>query len=599
MAETLWDHLRALRRGRAMPLSLRQELSILTFALLFTVSGIICFSAYMIFRTTIIAEIGNARIDILKQIGERTRLIKSSLTTISNLYFRDDEIAALLEADIFEVDTYHRIAASLDGKARRYQVAFDELDLDFYIVIVTTNGFSYASFHNDAYEFKDAVQTLWFGDVLARKGDIHWAGSFKDFKETPQERYVFSAARVLLSEAGVYRGLLLVNMRERVLFETYQNALTKRNTIYIADEQGTIVSHGDERMLGLNYVNMRRLPSIFEDADFALIRKGRGTILFSHYKDPESLWTIFEEIPLGEILDPLRRVSYALVVIFMVCMLLSLLLSYIIARRVTQPLNDFCQSIENVRDGNLNVISDIRGWKELQAINDAFNQMIGEVNRLLAGIKAEERDKRRAELDFLQAQISPHFLYNTLFSIKCLVSMQKAREAEEMLSAFIDLIRMTFRGKEELVPLEEELEVINKYILIQKYRYGNAFDVSVDCGTKELRCMVPRLILQPLVENAIFHGVDARSRRGQVAVLAQFQDDELLLKVVDNGAGMDAARVEQVLSGNGSGQTRDGMIGIDNVRRRIVLHFGAQYGVRIASTPGEGTEVVLHLPIIS
>jgi two-component system sensor histidine kinase YesM len=584
---------------RVPPLSLRDELLLVIFALVFAMSGIVCVSAYFIFRRTITGEIGRARVDILKQVGERTRLVKNSLATISNLYYRDPDIRRAASDPSATASGRSGMIRALKDKADRYRIALNELGLDFYMVVVMERGFRYSSRGNESYDFGSARNNLWFDDVIRKRGEIHWVSSYEDFRNTASPLYVFSAARAIADpRTGEYLGLLLVNVRERILHATYGNVLTSRNTIYIADEKGSIVSHPEESMLGLNYVGMSRIRTIFGTGDYAIVRKAGSAILFSHYRDSESRWSIFEEIPLDDIIGPLKNVSLALAVIFVACIALSLALSAFFSGRITRPLSLFVDSMEKVGKGDLDVISTIHGWRELGDIDRTFNLMTVRLRGLVADIRQKESEKRKVELDFLRAQINPHFLYNTLFSIKCFISMDRRLEAEAMLANFIDLIRMTFSQGDELVSLDEELELVDKYVAIQKARYADSFHVRRDIGEGLGACAIPRLILQPIVENAIFHGMDPKGKSGSIRISAWRRDEDFFVSVKDDGPGMTEETIRRILSDERPAEGSSSMIALGNVRRRILLHFGEAYGMTIHSSPGEGTELILGFPMI-
>lgn len=585
-------------RPRMLP-SLRRELFFLLFTLTFAVSGAVCMTAYFIFRQTIVEEIGRARVDVLKQVGERTRLVKNSLATVSNLYYRDPDIQRALVAPARGNEEIRILSKSIDDKADRYRLALDELGLDFYLVVSGERGFLHSSRRKETYDFSSAINSLWFKDVVAARGDIYWVSSYEDFKSTESPQYVFSAARALFEPStGDYLGLLLVSIRERLLHEAYRSLLTGRNTIYLADERGSIVSHPDESMLGLNYVGVGKLRALFGGRNHTILLKAGRGILFSHFRDPESGWHLFEEIPLDEIFGPLKRISFALALIFTACMLISLGLAMFFSRRITQPLGAFVDSIERVRDGNLDSYADMGGWRELAEIGGAFNMMTGRLKELVAGIKDKEREKRKIELEFLRSQINPHFLHNTLFSVKCLVSMGKTSEAESMLTSFTELVRMTFRAKQEFVHFEEEVELVKKYADIQMIRYPGVFEIMYDIETRALRCLVPRLILQPVVENAIFHGPAPGAGKLLIRIEGRCTGDDLSVSILDNGKGMDREKLQKIQNGEDSGENGKESIALSNLKKRMYLHFGEGYGMEMHSTPGSGTHVRLHFPAL-
>ena len=218
---------------------------------------------------------------------------------------------------------------------------------------------------------------------------------------------------------------------------------------------------------------------------------------------------------------------------------------------------------------------------------------------MLEDIKHKEAYKRRIENDLLRAQINPHFLYNTLFSIKCLVETGKPEEVSEMISAFIDFLKMTLRQDADLITLNEEFVITEKYLILQQIRYGNMLSFEFETDENAGECMVPALILQPIVENAIFHGIEAKGEVGIIVITSKLQDDNLIITINDDGIGMSADKVENIAKQcNKKEYTRNVSIGIANVSGRIRVDFGDEYGINIESEPDIGTTVTLKLPII-
>lgn len=202
-------------------------------------------------------------------------------------------------------------------------------------------------------------------------------------------------------------------------------------------------------------------------------------------------------------------------------------------------------------------------------------------------------------MNFLRAQINPHFLYNTLFSIRCAVEVGKNSQAAQMLGAFIDLLRSTLSVKDNTVPLRDELLTTRKYLVVQKLRYGEKvhYEVEMQSGTE--LCMVPPLILQPLVENAIFHGLEAKSQGGTVVIESALQGENLLLTITDDGAGMDEETLNQARANCEQNVVKDAhSIGMSNVHNRIRLNYGDGYGLTLESSKGIGTTITLLMPAV-
>jgi len=216
--------------------------------------------------------------------------------------------------------------------------------------------------------------------------------------------------------------------------------------------------------------------------------------------------------------------------------------------RTGKPLKQFQQDLLKVKNGDIYVNSEIEGWKEIYEIKDVFNDIMVKIQELLNNIRVKEKEKHEIELDFLQAQINPHFLYNTLFSIKCMVEMKENKQASLMLADFIELLRMTLKKEGKFIQLSREMECIKKYVSIQKYRYENKFELYYETPQECSDILVPKLILQPIVENAIFHGIEPKETKGMIVISTRKIGNNIEISVSDDGVGMNKEQKEKYRS---------------------------------------------------
>lgn len=319
--------------------------------------------------------------------------------------------------------------------------------------------------------------------------------------------------------------------------------------------------------------------------------------LISNYYDEQTGWTIIEEIPSKVIFSPLYTGFKVLVTLAGICLLIALLVSYTIAQTTAKPLLNLCKTMACFAQGNFEITNKAEGYKEVKELSSSFNKMVIEIKELLVQIKDKEKYKRKVEMDFLRSQINPHFLYNTLFSIKCLVDLDKNKQASYMMSAFSDLLKTTLSVDKPFITLQEEIESIEKYIKLQNYRYDDKIYFEYDIGENMLKCLVPPLILQPIVENAIFHGIEPVEEGGMIAIGAIQEGDKLIIEISDDGVGMTAERLMYIKSKCSKMlYNTSTSIGMTNIASRIKLMFGKEYGVEIESHIKIGTTVKLVLP---
>ena len=377
----------------------------------------------------------------------------------------------------------------------------------------------------------------------------------------------------------------------------YQSVIRdKQNTIYIVDKEGTIISCSSENLNGFNFFNMKNLDKLFGDRSYTFTKMRNEDILFTRYKEGGSGFTVLEEIPLRILTEPIRRVRFSIAMVAFLAIGAASLYVCFFSGRVTKPILKLCDFMLSVEEGNLDKECQVEGYVEINVLKNRLNLMLGRIRELLDGIRQKEQQKRKMELSFLQAQINPHFMYNTLFSIKCMVDMEKNDEASRMITSFIQLLRSTLSNPNEFATVQQEMYVLEQYVEIQKFRYDDKFQVIFQCDEEVREKKLPKLLIQPLLENAIFHGVEFRKEDGLIIITACQKNGDLIITVEDNGIGISQEMLEKINQGKITGTKTH--VGILNVRERIQLNFGENYGMKIESVSWQGTKIILTLPLI-
>jgi len=274
------------------------------------------------------------------------------------------------------------------------------------------------------------------------------------------------------------------------------------------------------------------------------------------------------------------------------------MVSYFVSKKTSKPIYKLCAAMEKVQNGNLEISENIKGWREIDQLVKGFNAMISKIKQLLIDIRKEEILKKCAEIEALQSQINPHFLHNTLFSIKCLIQMGKHEQAVKMITVFIDLLKLTLKKNFELISVHEEILSIEKYIELQKIRYSNKIDLEKNISPETTKLFIPAMILQPLIENSIFHGIEPKKGIGKIIISTFIEGNTLKILIHDDGIGIEENTIESLNSRSYQKNNKFSSIGISNVDQRIRLKFGESYGLSFEK-PESGTTVVLTLPIIS
>ena len=282
---------------------------------------------------------------------------------------------------------------------------------------------------------------------------------------------------------------------------------------------------------------------------------------------------------------------------FIAVVLLSLFVVFYavrISRGITRPVHDLSRKAERfgtTSDPGEPVNTDIT---ELRVLDQTFDQMAAQINALMEKQMEDQKSLHRAELELLLAQINPHFLYNTLDSIAILAESEREEDVVNMVTSLSTFFRNSLNDGRDIITLRAELAQATSYLEIQQIRYSDILDYSIDVPEDMLDCMVPKLILQPLIENALYHGIKNRRGRGMIRIAGERQGEDMILRVRDDGAGMEPEKLEELRSGLYQEHHRG--VGLKNVSQRIRLYCGEDYGIRIESEPGKGTEVTVNLP---
>jgi two-component system sensor histidine kinase YesM len=304
-------------------------------------------------------------------------------------------------------------------------------------------------------------------------------------------------------------------------------------------------------------------------------------------------WRIAVVFPREEIMERVTYIKYIIILVIAMLLLIAMLISSLAARLIAGPIMMLTNKVNRIEEGNLAIRFDFRAKNELGVLNNGLSSMLGRIRLLLLQVEEEQRKKRNAEMIALQAQIRPHFLYNTLFSIKQLCEMGNSKLASEMVTALSTFFRISISKGNEIIPLSEELEHVRNYLIIQKIRYDEDFEYEIEVEQHLLNVPIVKLTLQPLVENAIYHGVKKARRVGIVTIRCYAEEDGICLEVKDNGVGMTPDRLAHIRSALAEPDLESTPLGygVRNVHRRLQLHYGAEYGLTYESTMSAGTRV--------
>ncbi len=360
---------------------------------------------------------------------------------------------------------------------------------------------------------------------------------------------------------------------------------------YLMDERGNMVYHPQQQLLyaGLKKEEAGRLACLGDGTYVA------DTVIYSVQRVPNSPWRVvgvsYIDETVNESFWQMVRIAVATAALIFVA---ALAVGWVLSRLLSRPLQQLENAMEAFeQDADRFAFHAVRGTREVQNLSDSFGHMVGRIQQLMTTVREEEIDLRKTELKALQAQINPHFLYNTLDSIAWMCERGKNADAVQMVHALARLFRISISRGHELIPIEKELQHAEAYLQIQKYRYKNQFTYHFTVDEGCLHCLCNKITLQPIIENAIVHGLDLMVDAGHIEITVRPDGGDILLIVADDGIGMEPEQVAALLQNEPSDRTG---IGVKNVNDRLRIYFGPEYGLSITSAPYEGTTVTIRTP---
>ena len=361
---------------------------------------------------------------------------------------------------------------------------------------------------------------------------------------------------------------------------------------FIMDEEGNLIYHPQQQLInaGLKQEDTQNIKNM-ESGSFQ-----QANVIYTVHSLKNGNWKIIGVSYVDEMItNKLDNMIRIVIFILPVVLLTAFLVGFFSSKLISNPANDLAKAMrEFEKDAENFEFCQVNGTREITSLSDSFGHMVVQVQNLMEQVREEEVSLRKTELNALQAQINPHFLYNTLDSIAWMCEEGRTQEAIIMVNSLARLFRISISRGHELITIEKECQHAESYLKIQKYRYKNKFTYQFEVEPECLKYLCNKITLQPIIENAIYHGLDMTDE-GEIRIGVKEQGEDILMYVEDNGVGMEKERCEEILHKEASDRAG---IGIKNVNDRIKIYFGERYGLTILSEPDVGTRVEIQMPKI-
>lgn len=375
-----------------------------------------------------------------------------------------------------------------------------------------------------------------------------------------------------------------------------QVSLGKRGYVYIVDKSGNIIYHPQQQIIyaGLKTENIPEALSKQPGSYFDNFQGERRimTIKNISYTD----WKMVGISYVDELVPNKRNFNNFILFISLFGIAFEILASLFISAKISQPIKRLENQMKRVENGDFDINLEVKGEDEVKRLSKAFNLMVAKIRQLMSQIIKEQEDKRKSEFKALQAQINPHFLYNTLDSIVWMNENRNYEGVTTMVSALAKFFRVSISKGHEIINVDDEIAHARSYLIIQKIRYKDKFDFTINAQPEILGCKTLKLILQPIIENAIYHGINQLQEKGEIRITASIEDNNIIFRVIDNGYGIKPEILKSILHQESKNEHNSG-VGLKNVNERIKLCYGNEYGLEIDSELDVGTTVSIRIPL--
>lgn len=575
-------------------------------SLFFRVAFIVLISIILVFICTSIITINiskNVLVDtfsksnykILGQITDSLEVLNDNIINIMNVIDSSNDFQKYFT--LTNVDSKENFRTLYNMQTTIDSVPEKDFN-DITVLAIGINGESFLIGHNYfKFNTDEVLKSDLTKNALQNKDTVFYQYSEFPVINSKDKTNAITAIKVLTDKKTkeVY-GFVYVIINQDDFRKYYLPFVGSSNSITMLTKDGTIISSSRTYEIGSSDMQLLDISNNIQNNDLKYINTKLNSkdvaILSKHL--PTYNFNIVGIIEKNVILDEVYNTSQIYFVTLLIA-LIFLILTSITIKRTTKPLSTLSHKMSQITNGDFKNYVQVKGNYEVRELSSAFNFMLDDLNSYIDEKMKMEKDKRKAEIHALQMQINPHFLYNTLASIKWLIWQGDNDKSIKTIDAFISLLRNTISNKNEMITINEEIENLKNYVLINHIRYGDKISVNFFVMPQCENYIIPKLILQPFIENSFFHGFVDRDN-GFIHVFINEKEGNIICEIIDNGVGIPKENVSNILHSHSNNNDHFTSIGVNNVNDRVKLLYGDEYGVTITSEINLGTTVKIVIP---
>ncbi|MBP7177143.1 MAG: sensor histidine kinase [Thermoclostridium sp.] len=436
---------------------------------------------------------------------------------------------------------------------------------------------------------------------VKQKKTPSWLGLIRMEFKYGGEADAFALAKPIIGmDTGHYLGTVVLYLAEKDLASMYlDNIVNQNDKFYVVDEHKRIISTQNKSELYQpfeeeKYLKNYRLEEISDVQSFIHSIDGKQALITVTGFEKLN-WNIISITQMDEITDENKNITTLIILFGVICLLFAFAASYLLSYKISRPILKLVNIMKEIQTGNLKLRANFKAKDEIGMLGEGFNSLMDKINQLMEQIYLEQKLKRENEFKLLQSQIKPHFLYNTIETIISFIKLDLKDNAMMAAKYLAGFYRISLSKGKDIITIKDELHLIENYLSIQKLRYVEYLDFKVEVDEEIYPYQIPRLTLQPLVENSIYHGLKQKEDKGILTIKGRLEEEIVTIDVIDDGIGISDELITRILSQPDS-HHKNSDFGLYSVNSRIKLLYGDQYGIRIESKMNEYTKVTVILP---
>lgn len=445
--------------------------------------------------------------------------------------------------------------------------------------------------------YVDMEKQEWYRRAVENKDSFYLSSAHVQHMIQGERPWVITLSRYIPDPMNKEGGVLFVDLNYSAIRKLCDDSsVGKKGYIFILDEGGNIVYHPQQQQL-YNELQTEYIDEVMNcQTDVLNMGNGDSARLYTISRSDTTGWTVVSCSYISELLKKSEEAQKIYMLMAVLLVAIALLISSFMAKSITQPILKLQSSMALIQEGDFRAGNvEVESRNEIGSLTETFNVMTLRIQELMEQNINEQKAKRKSEMKALQSQINPHFLYNTLDSIIWMAESGKNEEVVLMTASLARLLRQNISNEEEEISIFEEVEYCRNYLTIQKMRYKDKLEFRIDVAPEITSCQIIKLVLQPLIENAIYHGLKYKESKGLLELIGYAAGEDIIFEIRDNGVGMDEETLNHIFERHTVNYRSNG-VGVYNVERRIKLTYGQEYGITYKSRPGEGTVARVCIP---